>query len=132
MISPMDLILKVKKQITECDNKQLCQAIDSQSLLIDVREPGEYQAGFIAHAINIPRGLVEFAIFDHPKVKPQLDRESLKDTPIYLYCKSGGRSALAAESLQRLGFEKVFSLSNGIQSWENEGFKVNKEATYSY
>ncbi|TQV77290.1 rhodanese-like domain-containing protein [Aliikangiella marina] len=131
MLSPIELVKQAKSVIKECNHQDLCQAIDNRSLVIDVREPDEYTQGYIAHAINAPRGLIEFAIFDHPRIKPAM-QENPADTPIYLYCKSGGRSALAAESLQKLGFNNVFSLSGGIQAWESAGFKINTEDSYHY
>lgn len=131
MLSPLDLVKKAKSEINECNNDQLCQAIDNKSLLIDVREPNEHAQGYIAHAINVPRGLIEFAIFDHPRLKPKI-QENQENTPIYLYCKSGGRSALAAQSLQNLGFNKVYSLAGGIQAWESSGYKINIEDSYQY
>jgi len=131
MLTPIDLVKKAKSEISECSNEELCQAIDNKAIVIDVREPGEHAQGYIAHAINAPRGLIEFAIFDHPRIKPAIQKNPA-ETPIYLYCKSGGRSALAAQSLQTLGFNKVYSLAGGIQGWESAGLKVNTEDSYQY
>ncbi|WP_196138168.1 rhodanese-like domain-containing protein [Aliikangiella sp. G2MR2-5] len=131
MKTPIDLVKTARSEIKEIENKDLCSAIDNKALLIDVREGEEYSQGFISHAINIPRGLIEFAIFEHPKVKPLLC-DNISETPIYLYCKSGGRSALAAQSLNKLGFNKVFSLKGGIMGWEAEGYQISKEENYHY
>jgi len=131
MLSPIELVKAAKKEISECDHQTLCKAIDNKAILIDVREPDEYNQGFIANAVNIPRGLIEFAIFDHPGVKPALN-DDIGQSPIYLYCKSGGRSALAAQSLQNLGFKNIHSLAGGIQDWEAKGNLVNTERAYSY
>ncbi|MET1255455.1 rhodanese-like domain-containing protein [Aliikangiella maris] len=132
MLTPIQLVNQARESINECDNQALCQAIDQKKLIIDVREPDEYANGYIANAINIPRGLIEFAILSHPKVKPLLDESNISKTNIFIYCKSGGRSALAAQSLQSLGFEHVYSLQGGIQNWEAAGFKINKEDTFHY
>ncbi|MGX5201737.1 rhodanese-like domain-containing protein [Aliikangiella sp. IMCC44632] len=117
MKSPIDLVKKAKQQINECSASELKQALNPNTILIDVREPNEYAQSQIPHAINIPRGLLEFSILQHPQVT-QKAGESLAATPIYVYCKSGGRSALAAQSLQNLGFNNVQSLNGGIDEWQ--------------
>ncbi len=132
MLTPIQLVQQARSSINECDNKTLCSAIDNKTLVIDVREPSEYATGFIAHAINIPRGLIEFVINDHPLVKPFLNQLNIAETEIILYCKSGGRSALATKSLQSMGFNKIRSLEGGIMSWESAGFKINKESNFQY
>ena len=132
MLTPLQLVQSVRGTIDECDNAHLCTAIESKSLIIDVREPEEYRHGHIANAVNIPRGLVEFAIFEHPRVKPLLNQSDISETPLFLYCKSGGRSALAAQSLQNMGFKRVRSLQSGIMGWEANGHLVNTENTFQY
>ncbi|WP_444998300.1 rhodanese-like domain-containing protein [Aliikangiella sp. IMCC44359] len=124
MLTPIQLVNDAKASISECDNQTISDAIENKKLLIDVREPSEYANGFITNAINIPRGLIEFSIFDHPQIKPKLKPNDISSTPIYLYCKSGGRSALAAQSLQSLGFKNVYSLKGGIQSWESAALVI--------
>ena len=87
--------------------------------MIDVREPQEYAGGHIRGAVNIPRGVLEFEIMTNPAVDFVTAKEpQVRDASIYLYCRSGGRSALAAESLERLGFTNVMSVAGGIQAWE--------------
>ncbi|MCW8876874.1 MAG: rhodanese-like domain-containing protein [Kangiellaceae bacterium] len=132
MITALDLVKSAKQNIKECSNVELCRAIDSKKLIIDVREADEYNLGFIAHSINVPRGLIEFAITDHPKVKPYLNQEDISKTEIYLYCKSGGRSALAAQSLINLGFKNAYSLAGGIMNWEKQGLKIDTSNHYEY
>jgi len=132
MITPVQLVKSARATVKECDNKQLCQAIDNKHLVIDVREPDEYAQGYIAHAVNVPRGLIEFAIFDHPLIKPELDQADPANTKIFIYCKSGGRSALAAQSLQSMGFKDVYSLQGGIMGWEAEQLKISSEKAYHY
>ncbi len=131
MLKPIDIVKAARNEITECDNKGLCDAIDAKKLIIDVREPDEYSQGFIGHSINVPRGLIEFAIFDHPAIKPH-HQDDLSQTEIFVYCKSGGRSALAAKSLKSLGFEKVTSLKEGIMGWEKAGLKIDTTQAYHY
>ena len=132
MLTPIQLVQSARSAIKECDNSTLCQSIDAKELVIDVREPDEYSQGYIANAVNIPRGLIEFAIFDHPGTKPCLDQANISETKITVYCKSGGRSALAVQSLQSMGFKSVLSLEEGIMGWEAAGLLINKENTYQY
>jgi rhodanese-related sulfurtransferase len=117
MKNPIELVKQAKQQITECSASELNQALNSNIILIDVREPNEYAQKHIPNAINIPRGLLEFSVLQHPKVT-QNAADSIATSRIYVYCKSGGRSALAAQSLQSLGFDNVRSLSGGIDEWE--------------
>lgn len=79
-------------------------------VLIDVREPAEFATGHLPGAINIPRGVLEFQIESHPALAGP-------PRPIVLYCRSGGRAALAALSLSMLGFDDVRSLTGGIMGW---------------
>ncbi|MDO4708647.1 hypothetical protein CO610_09435 [Lysobacteraceae bacterium NML95-0200] len=82
---------------------------NAAALLVDVREPAEFAAGHIEGAINIPRGVLEFQIGAHPAAG--------QDARIVLYCRTGGRAALAADSLQQLGFTDVHSISGGFEDW---------------
>lgn len=85
-------------------------AENSGVVLIDVREPAEFSTGHLPDAINIPRGVLEFQVESHPALAGPA-------RPIVLYCRSGGRAALAALSLSMLGFDEVRSLSGGIMGW---------------
>jgi rhodanese-related sulfurtransferase len=76
--------------------------------LIDVRTPEEYAEGKIKDAENINFFDADFTTqFGHLK----------KDEPIYLYCRSGGRSNKAAQKLEKLGFTKIYDLQGGITAW---------------
>lgn len=94
------------------------------ALLIDVREPGEFGQGHIDSAVSMPRGVLEMKIHQHPAVQnydsPQEALQALADYDIYLICQAGGRSALATESLQRMGFENVYSVNGGMNAWQNK------------
>lgn len=90
-----------------------------------MREPAEYATGHIEGAINIPRGVLEFEI----RASAELDNVTdpalaVRDRPLVLYCRSGGRAALAAESLGRMGFTRVVSLAGGIGAWREGGGAV--------
>lgn len=113
-MTAMDLVASAKHTITEIDASQ-AQAKLGAAPLIDVREPEEYAAGCLPGAVNIPRGVLEFRIDGHPQIQGRRDGE------VILYCQSGGRSALAAEALGKLGFTRVVSLAGGYKGWSDAG-----------
>jgi rhodanese-related sulfurtransferase len=107
------LVEDAKKQIREITVSQLREELGRGELtLVDVRESQEVLRGKIADAIPIPRGILE----------SQIDQAARRfDQPIVLYCASGNRSALAAESLQKMGFSNVRSLAGGWNAWTQSG-----------
>lgn len=131
MKTAQQLVAAAKAQINEIDVQQLA-ALTKQAeiVLIDVREPDEFTAGHIAHSINYPRGVLEMRIHQHPKVAAVCDTlqalTTLADEPIYLLCRSGARSVLAAQSLQAMGFHKVYSVEGGFQAWLDAGYPVSQ------
>lgn len=87
-------------------------------LLLDVREPGEFEQAHIAGAINVPRGLLEAACdWDYDDTVPAL--AAGRQRPIVVVCRSGLRSALAADLLQQMGFADVLSLKTGVRGWND-------------
>lgn len=119
------LVQEVKQIITEISTSELAKRMADDILLVDVREPDEYAQGHIGSAINIPRGVLEMQLPQHPKVQSWASPlEQLNAVDIYLICRSGARSALAAESLSRLGLRRVYSISGGMVDWQQEGFSV--------
>jgi len=93
--------------------------------LIDVREPGEQQAGVIAGAVCAPRGMLEFyADPASPYHRPEFD----PGKRVIVHCATGGRSALAADTLQQLGYTNVAHLDGGIKAWVAAGKPVAKPA----
>jgi rhodanese-related sulfurtransferase len=89
-----------------------------------VREPDEYAAGRVPGARNVPRGFLEVrADLDHPKRDAWLaDRQR----PLVLYCGGGNRSALAAQTLQEMGFARVVSMAEGWSGWLSRGYPVER------
>jgi rhodanese-related sulfurtransferase len=119
-----DLVAEARRQIREITPGEY--AAGPGHVLIDVREPAEFQTGHIAGAINIPRGVLEFQVDAHPAVANASDPAlSKKACPIVLYCRTGGRAALAALNLQRMGFSDVRSISGGITAWTDAGLPVS-------
>lgn len=89
---------------------------------VDVREPDEFSAGRVPGARNYPRGFLEVrADLAHAKRDPWLaDRER----KLLLYCGGGNRSALAALTLQEMGFRQVLSLAEGWSGWTIRGYPI--------
>lgn len=94
---------------------------DDETVLVDVRETVELENdGIIPGSVHAPRGLLEFqADPDSPGYNPALD----PDVPLILYCGTGGRSVLAAKTLQDMGFSDVSSLAGGYAAWRSAGDK---------
>ena len=90
--------------------------IDSEDVLfVDVRETQEVQnTGGLPGHVHVPRGLLEFLVDpESPMHKPELS----SGKRLVVYCASGGRSALAAKTLQDMGFENVCHIAGGFTAW---------------
>ncbi|MDP8957728.1 MAG: molybdopterin-synthase adenylyltransferase MoeB [Actinomycetota bacterium] len=107
-----ELVSQARRQIRELSPAQLEAGLEDHPVIIDVREPDEFEQGALPGARLVPRGTLEGAIGRHV-----LDRQS----SVVLYCAGGGRSALAAKTLQDLGYGNVASLAGGFTQWKNEG-----------
>lgn len=84
---------------------------DSDTLVIDVREPDEFVKGHIENAVSIPLGNL-------PAHLPKLGTH--KSKPVLIACQSGTRSASAGKILTKAGFEQVFVITGGMQAWEDD------------
>lgn len=127
----MDFVMEAKKQITEVSGDDLLKMKEEKSdlLIVDVREPGEFIHGHIEHAMLVPRGIIEAAAdMDYPKSNETL-REA-RNRPVIVYCATSGRSAMAAKTLQDMGFAEVYSLAGGFTSWEHEQKPIFREGEF--
>jgi len=98
--------------------QEMKQFIDmNQVQLIDVRTPQEYESGHLTHSENLD--------FYDENFEAELDKLD-KNVPVCIYCKSGGRSAKAAEILKKKGFKAVYKLDGGIMRWEKDSLPVDK------
>ncbi|MEY3266263.1 MAG: putative molybdopterin synthase sulfurylase MoeB [Actinomycetota bacterium] len=108
-----DLLAQAKSQIVEIDTAEAESRIDAGGVLVlDVREPEEYDEGALPGVLHIPRGHLEAQIEGRA-----LDR----DQTIVVYCAGGVRSAFAARTLQELGYTNVLSMAGGFGKWKDEG-----------
>ncbi|MGC8504827.1 MAG: rhodanese-like domain-containing protein [Acidithiobacillus sp.] len=116
-----DYIREARRQIREIDCDTLEDWLRSRDdvLVVDVREADEYLEGHLPDAILVPRGNLEaLADPDYGHHHPQL--AAARDRPVVLYCTSGARSALAALTLQEMGFAQVYNLAGGLDVWDAE------------
>jgi len=87
-------------------------------MLLDIREPYEYDAMHIQGSLNVPRGILETSCeFDYEETVPEL--ASARERDIVVICRSGKRSALAADIMQQMGYKKVKSLKTGMRGWSD-------------
>ena len=119
-----DHVAEARASIRETSPSGL-HAAPGDAVVIDVREPAEFETGHIPGSINIPRGVLEFQVDAHPAVANVSDPAlSHKERPIVLVCRTGGRAALSALSLQRLGFADVRSIAGGVLAWGEAGLPL--------
>lgn len=98
--------------------KEMKVFLDTESVqLIDVRTPKEYSEGFIDKAQNID--------FFSPTFKDEVSKLD-KAKPVFVYCRSGRRSANSVSVFLEAGFTKIYDLKGGFLNWKSEGYKVKK------
>src|SRR6187431_603292 len=106
-----DLLVAAKAEIVEIDTTRAAQRIADGALVLDVREPDEYDQGAIPDSLHIPRGHLE------SQVESKLTD---KTAPVLVICASGVRSVFAARTLQELGYADVSSITGGFGRWKDE------------
>ena len=107
------LVADAKKNITEISPADAQgQSGGGKAVLIDEREDEDWSEGHARDAKHLDRGVIELEIEEQvPDLK----------TPIICYCGGGSRSALVAESLQKMGYENVRSIAGGFRAWKEAG-----------
>ncbi len=114
MASYRDLLAQAKAEIQEVDAASVHDRLaDGDSIVVDVRELGEWVEGHVPGAVHVPRGSLEQRI---EGVAPDRSR------PLVVYCAGGNRSAFAAQTLGELGYADVVSLAGGFVDWKRNGF----------
>ncbi|TAN23570.1 MAG: molybdopterin-synthase adenylyltransferase MoeB [Actinomycetota bacterium] len=113
MASFREILLKTKSQIEEIDTVGASK-LEKGWLFLDVREADEYEQGTIENAMFLPRGNLEVQVEGRIPDKKQ---------KIVVFCAGGVRSALAAKSLQELGYQHVMSMAGGFNKWKDDGLK---------
>ncbi len=113
MPSFRDLLADAKRVISEIDTEEAARRIATGgTVVLDVREPDEFEQGTLAGVVHIPRGHLE----------AQVETRIVdKSAPVIVYCAGGVRSAFAAKTLQELGYQNVVSMAGGFGRWKDEG-----------
>ena len=117
-----DLLSSAKSEIVEISTDEAAERIAAGHLILDVREPDEYEGGALEGVIHIPRGHLEAQIEN---------RIVDKSLPVVIYCAGGVRSAFAAKTMQELGYEQVASMDGGFGRWKDEGRPWRQPASLS-
>ncbi|MBV2130771.1 rhodanese-like domain-containing protein [Arsukibacterium indicum] len=112
------LVNQAKADINEITIRELLQH-NQPYVLLDVREDHEWQKGHLPEAMHLGKGIIERDIEQTVPDKKQ---------KIVLYCGGGYRSALAAASLQQMGYQQVLSLAGGYREWTEQGLTVEVPA----
>jgi rhodanese-related sulfurtransferase len=112
------LVAKAKRNITEISLQDAAAKLKGvEAVIVDVRDKDEWDEEHIPGAMHLSRGTIELDI-----------EEKVPDTSalIICHCGGGGRSALAAESLQKMGYKNVRSMAGGFKAWKAAGLPVTK------
>jgi rhodanese-related sulfurtransferase len=115
-----DLLADALTRVAEIQPWDLAKrlALQRPPLLLDVREPAEFEQARIAGSINVPRGVLEQACeWDYDETVPEL--AGRRDRSIVVVCRSGNRSVLAADVMRQMGFGDVASLKTGVRGWND-------------
>ena len=109
-----ELVADAKKRITEISPTDAAAKTKSSSdaVIVDVREKDEFDESHIPDAVHMSRGMVELEVED---------KFPDRNTTVICHCGGGGRSALAAESLQKMGYKNVRSMAGGFKAWKAAG-----------
>jgi len=119
MRSYQDLVAEAKAHIREIEPAQV-QGRLSDLILLDVREPDEFDQGAVPGAVLIPRGLLEGSV---RSLVPDPSAE------VVVYCAGGARSALAAKTMQDMGYARVWSMRGGFGAWKAQGHSWQRPAS---
>jgi len=121
------MVAEAKARIENLTVEQAAQEVErGDVLLVDIREPEERVAdGSIPGAVGAPRGMLEFwadptSAYHRPEFDPS--------KRIILHCASGGRSALAAATLQEMGYGQVAHMDGGAKAWKDSGRPMQEGA----
>ena len=115
----LQIVDAARKRIRETSVDEVKAKLDrgENFLLLDVREESEYAKDHLPKAIHLGKGVIERDIEDRV---PNLDAS------LVLYCGGGYRSALAADSLQKMGYTNVLSMDGGIRGWREKNFPLTR------
>ena len=112
-------VMQIRKTVKTTDMDGYLAAVTNPNgaLLLDVREEGEFKAGHVPGAVNLPRGLLEFRIWKQLEFPSKVDMSR----KIYVQCQTGGRATLATKQLQDVGFTNVIAVIMNFEEWQKKG-----------
>jgi rhodanese-related sulfurtransferase len=116
----LKLVKDAKSRVQQVDFREIKRRLDAREklVLVDVREDAEWARGHLPGATHLGKGVIER---DVERVFPD------KDDALVLYCGGGYRSALAGDSLLKMGYTNVISMDGGWRAWVEAGFPTEKE-----
>lgn len=115
-----ELVAESAKNVTEIFPWDLEERFEENPslLLLDIREPYEYDAMHIKDSLNVPRGVLETACeWDYEETVAQL--VEARDKEVIVACRSGNRSIFVCEIMQKIGYTNVVSLKTGLRGWSD-------------
>ena len=123
--SASQIVAEARQTVSELTVAQAKEELEQGhvNLLLDVREPAEWEKGHIPGVLLAPRGMLEwYADPTTPYAKPELTTQ--RDARIIVACASGGRSMLAAQTLRKMGYTDVVNMAGGFNEWSKQGFPI--------
>ena len=123
-----ELVAETAERVKELFPWDLEEILQERAvLLLDIREPAEFNAMHIDGSINVPRGILETACeYDYEETVPEL--VEARDKEIVVVCRSGNRSVFVCDVMQLMGYQNVSSLKTGLRGWADyEQPLVNKK-----
>lgn len=123
--SASQIVAEARQTVPELTVAQAKEELEQGhvKLLLDVREPAEWEKGHIPGVVLAPRGMLEwYADPTTPYAKAALTTQ--REARIIVTCASGGRSMLAAETLRKMGYTDVVNMAGGFNEWSKQGFPI--------
>ena len=124
-----DLVADALAEIDEVFPWDLENLLEEQPeiLLLDIREPEEFEGAHLKNSIHVPRGILEQACeWDYAETIPELVKA--RNRPVLVICRSGNRSALAALSMKVLGYNNLLSLKMGVKGCNDSDITLFNKA----
>ena len=114
------LVQDAKSRIEETTVEEVSKRLErgEKLTILDVREESEWEQGHIPGAVHLGKGIIER---DIERMFPEVDAE------LILYCGGGFRSALAADNLRRMGYQRAISMDGGMRGWREAGLDVETD-----
>jgi rhodanese-related sulfurtransferase len=122
-----DMMAAARAAVPELSPAQAAEADNNSelALIVDVREPSEFDESHVPGAVNIPRGLLEIRADPvSPSADPALSRDQAARILVYCTKSPGARSMLAAHTLRTMGYENVEVLGGGLDAWAEAGLPL--------